>query len=249
MKFQGENFMQQRLIKKSPVWACVILLSAFAANSVLAQSTIFNIPSTDVVAEKTAYLEADFLTHFGSYERGGFRSYGYRMNYGLKKNVEIGANFFYTRNGNETSPKEIQPNVKWKIYTNERYGIGVSTGAMLFVPLDKSAGTRTFGLIYSNVSKVFKSARGMRLTGGFYTLVGAKREVGTKTCAIVGIEQPVFRRLSFLADWYSGKNRFGYSAAGFGLPITKRQFVYAGYNFGNTGRANNYFSAFYGVAF
>ena len=241
--------MQQRLIRKSPAWACAVLLFTFAVNSVLAQSTIFNIPSTDVVAEKTAYLEADFLTHFGSYERGGFRSYGYRMVYGARKNLEVGANFFYTRNGSKTSPKEIQPNFKWQTYTNERYGIGMSTGAMLFVPLDKSAGTRTFGMVYSNVSKTVKQAHGMRLTGGIYTLVGAKREVGTKTGAIVGIEQPVFRRLSFLADWYSGKNRFGYSAAGFGLPVTKRQFLYAGYNFGNTGRANNYFSAFYGVAF
>ncbi len=225
------------------------LLSIIASLTVSAQSTIFNIPSTDVVAEKTAYLEADFLAHFGSYRQGGFQSYGYRMVYGARRNLEVGANFFYTRSGVRPSPKEFQPNFKWKIYTNERHGIAVSTGAMFFVPLDKSAGTRTFGLVYSNLSKVIEKTGGMRLTGGVYTLVGAKREVGTKTGAIVGFEQPVSRRLSFIADWYSGKNRFGYSAAGFGLAVTKRQFVYTGYNFGNTGRANNYFSTFYSVAF
>ena len=241
--------MRKRLIRKSAVWACAVLLLACAANFAAAQTTIFNIPSTDVVAEKTAYLEADFLTHFGSYERGGFRSYGYRMVYGARKNVEVGANFFYTRNGSRPSPKEFQPNIKWKTYANERHGIGMSTGAMFFIPLDKSAGTRTFGLVYSNVSKTVKRANGMRLTGGFYTLLGARRSAGTRTGAIVGFEQPVARRVSFIADWYSGKNRFGYSAAGFGLAVTKRQFLYAGYNFGNAGRANNYFSAFYGVAF
>lgn len=217
--------------------------------AIAGQTTIFNIPSTDVVTEKTAYLEADFLAHFDSTTRGGFQTYGYRVVYGARKNLEVGANFFISRNGSKTSPKEFQPNFKWKAYSNERLGIGVSTGAMFFVPLDKSAGTRTFGLVYSNVSKTVKQARGMRLTGGLYTLVGAKRSIGTKTGVIVGFEQPIVRRLSFIADWYSGKNRFGYSAAGFGLPITKRQFLYAGYNFGNTGRANNYFSAFYGLAF
>lgn len=214
-----------------------------------AQTTIYNIPSTDVVTEKTAYLEADFLAHFDSTSRGGFRTYGYRIVYGARRNLEVGANFFISRNGSRTSPKEFQPNLKWKVYGNERLGIGISTGAIFFVPLDKSAGTRTFGLTYGNVSKIVKQARGMRLTGGFYRLVGAKRSTGTKTGAIVGLEQPVVRRLSFLADWYSGKNRFGYSAAGFSFAVTKRQFLFAGYNFGNTGRANNFLSAFYGISF
>lgn len=249
VQISRRKFMRKRLARKSAIFICAILTCAITATSVAAQTTIFNIPSTDVVAEKTAYLEADFLAHFDSTNRGGFRSYGYRMVYGARKNLEIGANFFYTRNGRKTSPKEFQPNFKWNFYTNERYGISVSTGAMFFAPLDKSAGTRTFGMVYSNVSKKVKQAGGRRLTGGFYRLVAAPRDIGTGIGAIVGIEQPVNRRLTFLADWYSGKNRFGYSAAGFGYPITKRQFLYAGYNFGNAGRANNYFSAFYGIAF
>ncbi|MCY7344636.1 MAG: hypothetical protein LH614_00290 [Pyrinomonadaceae bacterium] len=225
-------------------------LLIFAAGlPITAQTTIYNVPSTDVVAEQTAYLEADFLAHFDSTSRGGFQTYGYRVVYGARKNLEIGANFFISRNGSRTSPKEFQPNLKLKVYGSERLGIGVSTGAIFFVPLDKAAGTRTFGMTYGNVSKTVKQARGMRLTGGFYRLVGAKRSVGTKTGAIIGIEQPVNRRLIFLADWYSGKNRFGYSAAGFSFAITKRQFLFAGYNFGNTGRANNFFSAFYGITF
>lgn len=236
----------QSLINRFLFFGAVMIVANL---TVAAQSAIFNIPSTDVVAEKTAYLEANFLAHFASTSRGGFQSYGYRLVYGARRNLEVGANFFISRNGSKTSPKEFQPNFKWRTYENERLGIASSVGALFFVPLDKTAGTRTFGMFYSNVSKIVKRARGMRVTGGFYTLVGAKRDVGTKTGAIVGLEQPVAGKLSFIADWYSGKNRFGYSAAGFGYPITKRQFLYAGYNFGNTGRANNYFSAFYGIAF
>lgn len=241
--------MRRKITKNTTVLTLAIAIIVFAFASASAQTTIFNIPSTDVVAEKTAYFEADFLAHFDSYGRGGFQSYGYRLVYGARKRLEVGANFFYTRNGVRTSPKEFQPNFKWSVYTNEKYGIAASTGAMVFVPLDRSAGTRTFGLIYSNVSKIVKRARGARLTGGFYTFVGAPRDVGTKTGAIVGAEQPVTRRLSFVADWYSGRNRFGYSAAGFNFAVTKRQFLFAGYNFGNAGRGNNYFSIFYGVTF
>ena len=226
-----------------------LALSA-AALSIRAQSTVVNIPSTDTVAQKTAYLEADFLTHFGSAASGGFRSYGYRIVYGARRNLEVGANFYYTTNGvTSPEPKEFQPNAKWKFYNNERHGVAASAGAFLFVPLDRSAGTRAFSLAYSNVSKTFARARGLRLTGGGYALVGAARSVGTKRGAIVGVEQPVARRLTFLADWYSGKNRFGYSAAGFNFAVTKRQFLYGGYNFGNAGRVNDYFSAYYGITF
>lgn len=225
------------------------LLIASGSFPIFGQTTIFNIPSTDTIPKSLFYIEADFLAHFGPFEKGGFQSYGYRAVYGVKNNFEVGTNFFYTRLGKGISAKEFQPNFKWKTYTNEKYGIGASTGAMFFVPLDKQAGTRTYSLIYSNISKVVDRAGGLRLTGGIYTIVGAKRDIGTKTGAIIGIEQPLRRRLSFIGDWYSGRNRFGYAAAGLNYAISSKQFVLAGYNFGNTGRANNFFSAFYGYTF
>jgi hypothetical protein len=107
---------------------------------------------------------------------------------------------------------------------------------------------KTFSIFYSNASKVFEKAKGLRVTGGYYRIVGVEKpDFGSKQGAIVGVEQPLFKKITFLADWYGGKNRFGYSAAGFGLPITKRQSIYAGYNFGNVGRANNSFSFYYGI--
>ena len=76
-----------------------------------AQSTIFNVPSTDTGAEKQFYLEADFINDFGSYRNGGFQTYGYRVVYGARKRLEIGANFFYTQNGRAVRI-ELQPNFK-----------------------------------------------------------------------------------------------------------------------------------------
>lgn len=228
------------------VFLCLLIFSCFL--SVSAQSTIFNIPSTDVLPEKKFYLELDFISHFDKYENGGFQSYGHRVVYGVKRRFEVGANYFFTRNG-QNIPMEIQPNAKWKIFEKEKSGLAASTGTIFFVPLNKSAGRRTYGMFYSNASKIVKSTRGTRLTGGIYTVVGASSDFGTKTGAIVAVEQPIKGKLSFAADWYSGKNRFGYSAAGLSYPLTTRQFLMVGYNFGNTGRGNNAFSAFYGYTF
>jgi hypothetical protein len=225
---------------------CLLILTAgFAAK---AQSTIFNIPSTDVMGEKRFYIEADFIGHFDKWSKGGFQSYGYRTVYGVRKKLEVGVNFFYTRNGS-TSPKELQPNFKYKVYDKEKYGVAVSAGGQFFVPLNKSAGNRTFGMFYSNASKVIKKTGETRVTGGFYTVAGAGRDFGTKNGALVGIEQPIKGKLSGTIDWSSGKNRFGYATAGLIYSIAKRQFIQIGYNFGNSGRANNALSAFYGFTY
>lgn len=225
------------------------LLTLISISAVQAQSTIFNVPSTDVMGEKHILIEGDFITHFDKYENGGFQTYGYRMVYGVKRKFETGINFFYTRNGNKSSPKELQPNFKYKVYQNEKHGFAVSSGAQFFVPLNRGSGNKPFGMVYSNASKIIKRTGETRVTAGFYQTVGVSKDFGTKNGAIIGFEQPIKGKLSFTADWYSGKNRFGYSSAGLIYSFVKRQFVQVGYNFGNTGRGNNALSVFYGYTY
>jgi len=225
-----------------------VLLIFSACFAVSAQSTIFNIPSTDVMGEKRFYIEADFIAHFDKWEKGGFQSYGYRTVYGVTRKLEVGVNFFYTRNGS-TSPKELQPNFKFKVFEKEKFGLAVSAGAQFIVPLNKSAGRRAFGMFYSNASKVIRQTGETRVTGGFYTVVGAERDFGTKNGALLGVEQPIKGKLSLTADWSSGKNRFGYATAGLLYSFTKRQFIQIGCNWGNSGRGNNALSAFYGFTY
>ncbi|MEZ5427215.1 MAG: hypothetical protein R2747_13175 [Pyrinomonadaceae bacterium] len=226
----------------------ILTICAFAFQQASAQSTIFNVASTDVVAEKSFYIESDYVAHFGSYANGGFQTYGLRGVYGVGKNVEVGANVFVSRNESGT-PVEIQPNLKWKAYSNEKHGVAVSGGTVLFVPLNKKAGDRVTGMVYANVSKVVKSTNGTRLTSGVYTMVGAEKEAGTKTGVMLGVEQPVHRKVNLIADWYSGKNRIGYAATGFSVTLSPKQTLFAGYNFGNSGRGNNALSIFYSYTF
>ena len=225
-----------------------LILFAGAFSSISAQMTIFNIPTTDTLPRASFYLEADFITKPVSYRKGGFQTYGYRAVYGLNHKTEVGANFYYTRDGGDAIG-EMQFNAKRSLYRNEKRGVAISSGALMSLPLRSTRDARRFVMVYSNASKTVKPLNGLRVTGGVYTVFSNGRDFGTKTGAMVGIEQPIYKRISFLADWYSGKNRFGYSAAGLNYAITKRQFILAGYNFGNAGRGNNAFSAYYGYTF
>jgi hypothetical protein len=87
------------------------------------------------------------------------------------------------------------------------------------------------------------------LTGGAYQLIGAKADAGSKRGFLLGVEQPVHKHVTFVADWNTGKNRFGYAAAGFGLTLTKRSYLWSAYYFGNEGRANNSLGIYYGYSF
>lgn len=224
--------------------SCLLIL--VCNSTMFAQTTIFNAPSTDVTAEKGLYFEANLVAHFDKLNKGGFQTYGFKTIYGLRKNIEIGTNFYYTRSGSPAL-NEFQANAKWKVYQNEKRGFAVATGAQVFVPIRNKTGLKTVTMLYSNASKIIPKTNGLRLTGGYYAILGAKNSFGSKSGAIVAVEQPIFRKLSFIGDWYSGKNRFGYSFAGFSLATTKKQTLFAGYNFGNVGRANNSFAISYGL--
>jgi hypothetical protein len=107
----------------------------------------------------------------------------------------------------------------------------------------------TFGLLYSVVSKKWKGNYGPRLTGGGYGLVARAGGNGTNGGAIAGYEQPLAKRVSFVMDWLSGKNRFGYVTPGFSFTVSKTSALYAGYSIGNSGRKNNALFIYYGITF
>ncbi len=73
--------------------------------------------------------------------------------------------------------------------------------------------------------------------------------LGTKGGAIVGYEQPVSKRVSFVADWFSGKNAFGYVTPGFSISLPKSSLFNVGYSMGNHGRGNNALFVYYGITF
>ncbi len=214
----------------------------------LAQSSIFFVPTTDTQEKRSFYLSLESHAHFDKYEKGGYQTYGFSSNYGLRTNVEIGVNYYFT-NSIDGSDHELQPNIKWNAFESENNSVAVAVGSVVFIPLNDVAGNKTSAQFYANASKTFKSANEMRLTGGFYTMANIDQDFGTRSGILVGIEQPITKRFTLVADWTSGKNRLGYSNVGFNYGIKKSQNLTVAYTFGNSGRGNNYLSLFYGFNF
>jgi hypothetical protein len=228
----------------------VALTTLIAPRHAIAQSTLFNIPSTDVVAKKKVYLEFDFISHLESQQNGGFQTYVPRAVVGLGKRTEVGLNAGFVDALAPNQPVELQPNLKHKFYQNEGNGVAVSAGGILYLPITNRSGTDTFGLIYTVVSKQVQASHGPRFTGGAYGLVGRVNGSGTNSGAIVGYEQPLLPgKISFVTDWLSGKNRFGYVTPGFAFTVSKTSSLYAGYSIGNQGRKNNALFVYYGITF
>ena len=213
-----------------------------------AQTTIFNIPTADTLSRGSWNLEGDFVAKPERYNEGGYQTYGYRVAYGLDHKTEIGANFYYTWNGVD-STGQAELSVKRNIYHNEKHGLSLSAGTVLFVPLKSMVGDRTSVMIYGNARKTVNSLNGMTATGGVYTVFRGAKQFGTRTGAMVGLVQPINKRVSFVADWFSGNNRLGYVSAGLNYNITSRQYLLTGYSFGNSGRGNNALAAYYGITF
>lgn len=226
---------------------CAVTL--FDSRTARAQSTLFNIPSTDVVTPKKTYLEFDFISHLEPHDEGGFQAYVPRAVFGVGKRWEAGVNVAFLDAEAPDQPVELQPNVKYQFYANEDNGVSAAAGGILYTPIRNRAGVDTFGLVYTVVSKKVKGSYGPRITGGGYGLVGRANGNGSEGGAILGYEQPVHKRVNFVADWLSGKNRFGYVTPGFSVTLPRGSALYAGYSIGNVGRKNNALFVYYGITF
>ncbi len=238
--------LHQRLSTFALLATCFLIVSN--APIAKAQSTIFDKPSTDVVSPGKGYLELDFITHFASFADGGHQTYGPRVVVGLPGNTEVGINVFNTR----TAPGEpvlIQPNFKWQFYADESKGLAAAAGVLLSIPVTRRKEGTTTAMFYAVGSKTFPGRFGPRFTAGGYTLAGWLDKETTRHGVLLGYEQPVTSRISFLADWASGKNDYGYVVAGTGITLSTKDSIYAGYNFGNHGRGNNALGIYYGRSF
>ncbi len=229
-----------------------LLLFAFlivSSTTTLGQSTVFNTPSTDVVRGQRTYLEADFITHLAGYKDGGYRLYGGRAVYGVRKRMEAGVNVYFATSADSPEPVVVEPNFKWQFYNDEGEGLAAAAGALVSIPVTHRIAGSTSGFLYAVVSKKFYGDFGPRFTGGAYLLAVRADKGTTKQGALIGYEQPISSRLTFVADWTSGNNNLGYLAAGVGLTLSPKSALYFGYNVGNHGRGNNALGIYYGYSF
>ncbi len=212
-----------------------------------AQSTIFNIPTTDTVAPGKAYVEIDWVMQLPKPDAFQFQTFTPRVVVGVTPQAEVGLNIGVTHisddGGNTTY---VQPNAKYKFFADDDKGLAASAGFIFYAGNNDAD---KFGLIYGNVSK--KIASGARFTFGGYGAPSAESD--DKGGVILGAEVPIGGSVSFVADWFSGKNFFGYFTPGISVVLPRSGLFNIGYSLGNdSGDAdyrNRALFVYYGVTF
>src|SRR5882672_12699032 len=102
----------KRWMQLAAVGRCLALLVVMSfAQIAMAQSTLFNIPSTDVVAAKKVYAEFDYFANLPKQDSGMFQWFVPRAVIGVAPNVEAGANVLIAHVPGATS-SYFQPNIK-----------------------------------------------------------------------------------------------------------------------------------------
>ena len=230
--------------------AALLLLLAltYAPRDARAQTSILTVPTGDVLADGESELSFEFEARPVAVRNGGFRTFGLFLVHGARKGLEVGVNAYFTKDGEQSAPVELQSNIKVRLYESEEKGVAAAAGAVLYAPTGRGGGD-TLGVAYSSVTKSVAGLGGARLTGGGYAVIGQNRGAGSNAGALLGYEQPLHSRLSFVADWNTGRNRFGYAAAGFNLTLSGRDTLTSAYYFGNEGRGNNFLGVYYTRSF
>src|SRR5580765_5392516 len=114
----------------------LVFVIVLVSSSAFAQSTISSAPSTDVVGSKQVYVEMDFISNFAWQRHSAFENYTPRIVVGFPQRIEAGVNISVSHvNGGPVQPVEVQPNVKWQFYNNERLGTAGAAGCILYTPI------------------------------------------------------------------------------------------------------------------
>jgi len=191
-----------------------------------AQQTIFNVPSGDILDKGKIYGEFDFA-YLSQASTG---TYTPRLVAGVGHKIEVGLNL----NG-ITSPGPSQttptPTLKWKAYDGGQNGWGFIVGDDLFLPVQN----RTYDVgnyVYAEFTKTLKSHT--RLTFGAFDFTSKVVAGGNKAGGQFGIEQPVGKRVTLAADWFTGNHSAGYFTPGAAIKLTSKLTAYTAYEIGNS---------------
>jgi hypothetical protein len=210
--------------------AVFLVLLYGALSLVHGQQTIFNVPTTDVLDKGKVYAELDAsLKPTEGALVPKFSSFVPRVVVGAGSRVEIGLNL----TGNiQPGPDStaLVPTIKWKPYQGKDNGWAFVVGDNLFVPV-RNRSYNAGNYVYAEMSKTFKS--GTRVTFGGYDFTRNVVASANRAGGQFGFEQPLNKKVTLAADWYTGKHAAGYFTPGAVFKLSPKVTGYAGYSIGN----------------
>jgi len=204
-----------------------LLLTTVLSVPVLAQETIFNVPSGDILDKGKVYGEFDF-SYLWDASAGGYTP---RVVAGIGHRVEVGINVngISSPGPSQTTPT---PTIKWKAYDGGKNGWAFVLGDDVFIPAQNRSYTAG-NYIYAEFTKTLKTQT--RLTFGAFDFSAKVVASGNKAGGQFGIEQPVSKRVTLAADWSTGHHSAGYFTPGAAIKLTSKATAYLAYEIGSTG--------------
>jgi len=205
----------------------VLLLAVFPFRCALAQQTVFDVPSADVMDKGKVYGELD-VTARPEDPVGTFTP---RAVLGIGHGIEIGVNFDGL-SAPGVNQLEISPTIKWRIWTAATSRWSFYVGDDLFFPVYKRS-YNAGNYFYAFFSKKWKHGTRVGFGGYDFTrhvVADANRAGGQFT-----FEQQINKRLTLAAEWYTGNQSAGYLNAGAVVKLSAKFTLYAAYQIGNAG--------------
>ena len=218
-------------MERSWRWGRLILAAITLSCLAAAQETVFNVPSGDILDKGKVYFEFD-ATYMASTAVSGLTP---RIVFGIGHRIEAGVNV----NGIST-PGVVQttltPTIKWKAYDGGQNGWAFLVGNNLYIPVqNRSYDAGNYS--YAEFAKAWKRSK-TRATFGVYLFTADVVASGNRAGGQFAIEQPLAKRLTFAADWYTGNQALGYVTPGIIVKATSQLTLYGSYQIGNHGGGN-----------
>lgn len=204
------------------------------------QQTVFNVPTADVLEKGKVYVELDASFKPNNQQASRkFSSFVPRVVVGAGSNVEIGLNVTGNINPGADSTTLV-PAVKWRFYQNEKQKVALFGGTNFYIPVRNRSykfGSYSYAAIAKTINKTRLTAGGFVASRNVFA-PGAVRGGGQ-----FAVEQTINEKLTFAADWFTGRHAGGYFTPGVIYKPHPRVTTYWSYSIGNADAAkgNHYF--------
>ena len=214
-----------------------------------AQQTVFNVPTTDVLDKGKVYFELDVSAKpVDGQAVNKFSSFVPRLVIGAGHQIEAGVNLL----GNiQPGPDAttISPTIKWRVYDGKDNGWAMVLGDNVFIPVHNrgyDVGTYT----YAMTQKTFNQSTRVGF-GGYFFSKNVVAPNANRSGGQFAFEQPLSKKVTIAADWFTGKHSSGYFTPGVIFKVGSKITGYASYPIGNqnASRGNHFFLLEFGYNF
>jgi hypothetical protein len=212
------------------VLAFFLFLLPFVSLPLFAQETVFDVPSPDILDKGKIYGELDGTAR----PVNPVYTFEPRVVVGLGHRIEAGLNFIGLSEP-ASGQNIIAPTVKWRLWDGGTSGWSFFAGDDIFFPARKT-NYNAGNYFYAEFAKIFHGGTRIGFGGYDFTrnvVAPAQRAGGQFT-----FEQPVNKRLTLAAEWYTGNHDVGYFDPGAVVKVGSKITLYGCYQIGNAGVTN-----------